>query len=306
MGRLLGAVAAAAEHDDRLSELHEQATGLTAEVGELAIDLRRAADDVEHDPSALDAAEQRGALLGDLRRKFGDTLEDVVAYGHRAASRAEEIARLLDRADDLDAEIEKAEAVAGEAGAALQAARAASAERLSQSAAGHLTDLGFSEPVVEITADPADPGPLGADRISLRFASDRSLEPGPVARIASGGELSRLVLAVRLAGGIADAPVVAFDEIDAGIGGATALAMGEKLAALAEGRQVLVVTHLPQVAAFAATHLVVDREGTTATVRRVEASQRVEELARMLGGLPKSERGKEHAEELLGIAAATQ
>ncbi|MBN2114798.1 MAG: DNA repair protein RecN, partial [Acidimicrobiia bacterium] len=112
------------------------------------------------------------------------------------------------------------------------------------------------------------------------------------------------VLAVHLAAGVGEAPVVAFDEIDAGIGGATALAMGEKLAALARGRQVLVVTHLPQVAAFADTHLVVDREGSRAQVRRVEAEDRLAELARMLGGLPQSERGRGHAAELLAAATA--
>ena len=119
--------------------------------------------------------------------------------------------------------------------------------------------------------------------------------------MASGGELSRLVLAIRLAGGVADVPVVAFDEIDAGIGGSTALAMGSKLAALSEGRQVLVVTHLPQVAAFADTHFVVERTGTAATVRKVEGDERVEELSRMLGGLPESEQGRGHAAELLAL-----
>jgi DNA repair protein RecN (Recombination protein N) len=110
------------------------------------------------------------------------------------------------------------------------------------------------------------------------------------------------VLAVRLAGGITDAPIVAFDEIDAGVGGATALALGQKLAALASGRQVLVVTHLPQVAAFADAHLVVDREGSRAVVREVSGADRVAELTRMLGGLPESERGREHAEELVALA----
>jgi DNA repair protein RecN (Recombination protein N) len=120
--------------------------------------------------------------------------------------------------------------------------------------------------------------------------------------VASGGELSRLVLAIRLAGGVAEAPVVAFDEVDAGIGGRTALAMGEKLARLADGRQVFVVTHLPQVAAFADTHLVVDRERERATVRMVAGEERTAEIARMLGGLPESERGREHAGELLALA----
>jgi DNA repair protein RecN (Recombination protein N) len=108
---------------------------------------------------------------------------------------------------------------------------------------------------------------------------------------------------MRLAGGVADVPVVAFDEIDAGIGGTTALAMGQKLAALAGDRQVLVVTHLPQVAAFADAHFVVERAATAATVRRVQGEERLAELTRMLGGLPESERGRSHAAELVALAA---
>jgi DNA repair protein RecN (Recombination protein N) len=124
-----------------------------------------------------------------------------------------------------------------------------------------------------------------------------------VSRVASGGELSRLVLALRLAAGAEDADVVAFDEIDAGIGGATALAMGRKLAALAVSRQVLCVTHLPQVAAFADRHFVVTRDGNRASVRAVTGEERVEELSRMLAGLPGSDKGRDHAAELLTLAA---
>ena len=123
-----------------------------------------------------------------------------------------------------------------------------------------------------------------------------------MSKVASGGELSRLVLALRLAAGVADVPVVAFDEIDAGVGGATALALGAKLADLSRGRQVLCVTHLPQVAAHADTHLVVDRDGATAHVRPVSAEARVAELSRMLAGSPDSEQGRAHAQELLDDA----
>jgi DNA repair protein RecN (Recombination protein N) len=125
-----------------------------------------------------------------------------------------------------------------------------------------------------------------------------------VARIASGGELSRLVLAIRLAAGRAEATVVAFDEIDAGLGGETALAMGRKLASLGQDRQVLCVSHLPQVAAFADAHYVVERTGTQASVRRVEGDDRVDELTRMLAGLAGSQKGRDHAAELLALARA--
>ena len=155
---------------------------------------------------------------------------------------------------------------------------------------------------IEITQ--AAPGPHGADRVTLSFASTTGLTPGPVSRVASGGELSRLVLAVRVAAGVADADVVAFDEIDAGVGGSTALAMGEMLARLAVDRQVLVVTHLPQIAAFADTHFVVERADDSAQVRRVEGDERLTELSRMLSGIEDSVQGKGHASELLALAGS--
>lgn len=297
-------VTRAAEHDAALAPLAARVVAVGAEIAELVVDLRRAGDDVDHDASALGAAEERLAVLSDLRRKYGDTTDDVIAFGRAAAARAAELEGLLDRADRLTAEIATAEAAVEAAAVALRAERGRAAQRLAAEARGHLLDLGFATPVLEFVVEPAPAGPSGADRIRLMFASDEALEPGPVARIASGGELSRLVLAVRLAGGVGEAPVVAFDEIDAGVGGSTALAMGEKLAALARDRQVLVVTHLPQVAAFADTHIVVDRVGSTAAARTIDGAERVAELTRMLGGLPRSERGREHAEELVALATA--
>jgi DNA repair protein RecN (Recombination protein N) len=243
------------------------------------------------------------AVIGDLRRKYGDTLSHVIGFGREVAARAETLESLLDRADSLTGEIEEARKRLAGNGEALTAARRRAAKSLAETAAGHLSELGFTEPLVRVLLEPASPGPGGCDRVSLRFASDAALEPGPVGRIASGGELSRLVLAINLAAGVADVPIVAFDEIDAGIGGSTALAMGRKLAALAGGRQVLVVTHLPQVAAFADSHFVVERTDTRARVRRVEGRERLAELTRMLGGLPDSERGQSHAAELLALAA---
>jgi DNA repair protein RecN (Recombination protein N) len=180
--------------------------------------------------------------------------------------------------------------------------RAATSDQLSAAAVGHLQELGFARPIVRIVHHEGEPGPHGLDRLVLEFASDESLTPGPVSRVASGGELSRLVLALRLAAGVADVPIVAFDEIDAGVGGATALALGAKLAFLAEGRQVLCVTHLPQVAAHADTHIVVHRDGGRAEAVAVTGDDRVEELSRMLGGSAESAQGKAHAMELLDAA----
>jgi DNA repair protein RecN (Recombination protein N) len=302
--RLAAGLQRVAAFDPSLGEPAGRAAGLAAEITDLADDLRHRREQVGQDPAATDAARQRLAVLSDLKRKYGDTLEEVIAFAQEAQARADRLAGLLARADSLSAEAATAEAALAAAGTTLAAARAAAGERLARRTRRHLRDLGFRSPVLRLPVAPAPPGPSGADRVELLFSSDSSLEPGAVARVASGGELSRLVLAVHLAAGAGEAPVVAFDEVDAGIGGSTALAMGEKLAALAAGRQVLVVTHLPQVAAFADTHLVVEREGSRAVVRPVEGDARLQELTRMLAGLPTSERGRGHAAELLEAAAA--
>jgi DNA repair protein RecN (Recombination protein N) len=304
LGTAVDALRSASTNDPRLVPLADRLAAAAAEIADVGADVRRAADGLEHDPAALDSAEHRMAALGDLRRKYGDSLDAVLAFAGAAEAEADRIEGLLERADSLAAEIRRASERVGVAGEALTTARRRAAKSFSEAAAGHLAELGFRDPVVRLTVEPGDPGPHGRDRVRLLFASDSALEPGPVGRIASGGELSRLVLAVNLAAGVADAPVVAFDEIDAGIGGSAALAMGRKLADLARGRQVLVVTHLPQVAAFADSHFVVERSGTSAGVRRVEGSERLAELTRMLGGLPESERGRDHAAELVDIASA--
>ncbi|NNC92830.1 MAG: DNA repair protein RecN, partial [Acidimicrobiia bacterium] len=254
-----------------------------------------------HDPGELQELEARIALLNDLKRKYGADLGEVLAFGARVVARVEEIGDLLGRADRLESELGDARAAVGIAGERLRSARHRVAKEIAGTTVGHLQQLGFTAPVVEIVVRASESAAGGADTVELLFSSDAAIAPGPAGRVASGGELSRLVLSLRLAAGVGEAAIIAFDEIDAGIGGATALAMGEKLQGLAAGRQVLCVTHLPQVAAYATTHLVVDREGATARVRPVIGDERVGEIARMLSGLPESERGQEHALELIEL-----
>jgi DNA repair protein RecN (Recombination protein N) len=159
--------------------------------------------------------------------------------------------------------------------------------------------LGLPAASFDIDIQHHAPGPSGADRVTISFASDDRLDAGPIHEVASGGELSRLMLALRLATSGPGTGTMVFDEIDAGVGGATALALGRKLADLATGIQVLCVTHLPQVAAYATTHYAVEREGHRAAIRRVDGEDRLTELSRMLAGLPDSERGRDAAAELL-------
>jgi DNA repair protein RecN (Recombination protein N) len=275
-------------------------------IGDVALSLGTAAEDLLVEDDDLELAEQRLQTLNDLRRKYGPTLPDVLAFGAEASARAQELNGLLSKADSLTALMVESQRALLERGAALRDARAAAADRLSREVVAHLLELGFSDPLIQVEVSDAEPGLSGADGVTLSFASDRRLRPGEIGKVASGGELSRLVLAIRLAGGAGEAETLVFDEIDAGVGGATALAVGRKLAALANDRQVLCVTHLPQVAAFADQHYVVRREGDLAEVSPVEDAQRIEELSRMLAGLPDSERGREAAEELVAAARSVR
>lgn len=305
-GRAYSTVGRAVELDPDLSPLHELAQGVAAGLAELGTEARVAAEGVLHDPELLEEKEQRLALLSDLRRKYGADLEEVLDFGRQASLRLAELDDLITRSEVLDTELALAEGSLVAAAAELRQARQRAAARVEEEAEGHLRDLGFTTPSIRFSIGATDPGPTGGDRVDLLFTSDERVQPGPVAKVASGGELSRLVLALRLAGSAGEAPIVVFDEVDAGLGGRTALAMGRKLADLARHRQVLCVTHLPQVAAFADVHFVVERVGASASVRRVEDADQIEELSRMLAGLSESERGREHAEELRQTALASR
>lgn len=302
LGGVVDALRRAARLDPSLADLVTEGEDLSDRLTELASELARRAADIEAVPEDLATVEARLALLGDLKRKYGADVSEVLDYGRQAAFRAVHLQDLAERAAGIEAELAAAELAARDGGAQLADARRRSAKLLADAALIELKQLGLGDPVVEFAVAAAEPGPDGADRVGLAFSSDRSLPPGPIGRVASGGELSRLVLALRLAGGAGSAPIVAFDEVDSGVGGATALELGRKLAGLAEARQVLCVTHLPQVAAFADLHVVVERREGRAEVMVVEGEQRLEELSRMLSGLPESERGREHAGELLALA----
>lgn len=296
-------VESAASLDPTLEGLSDQIRELHQSLSEANSEVMRYAADLSLEPDALEETEQRVSLLSSLKRKYGDSLEAVLAFHKDATAREAELDDLLASADDIAERLDVASRSLDTAGETLRSTRSTAAGRIAEAAHGHLTDLGFRDPLLEISLVPAAPTRSGADTATVLFASDASMQVGPVSAIASGGELSRLVLALTLASGGADTDVVAFDEIDAGVGGETALAMGQKLASLAETRQVLCVTHLPQVAAFADKHYVVTRNGATASISETVDTERTEELSRMLAGLSSSEKGQQHAEELLAIAS---
>ncbi|NHZ70604.1 MAG: AAA family ATPase [Proteobacteria bacterium] len=302
LGDALSAVERAARLDNDLKGVAEHLHRATSILDEAAGDLSRYAEDLESNPGVLSSAEARLSVLNGLKRKYGDSVSDIERFAKMAAKRVHEIEDLIASASDIESRHSEAVRVLADAALTLTAFRRTHAHTIAIKAIDHLKDLGFVDPVVKIDVSDKEPTSNGADHFQVVFASEASLTPGPVASVASGGELSRLVLAITLAAGMADADVVAFDEIDAGIGGSTALAMGEKLKRLSATRQVICVTHLPQVAAFGDTHYRVVRDGSVTSIDAVSGTDRVEEISRMLAGLASSDKGKEHAEELLEMA----
>ena len=263
---------------------------------------------IEHDPARLDEIRRRQDLLFRLRTKYGPTLADVIATGRRAREELD----VLDRSalDRRALEKEEAEAraelerLAGE----LSARRAAAAARLAEEVGGILPELGLAGRF-EVALDPLpEIGAAGAESVEFRIALNVGFEPRPLARVASGGELSRVMLALKtILARLDQVPSLVFDEIDTGIGGVTANRVAANLRRVAECHQVFVITHLPQIAARADHHLRVEKleaDGRAATrLTELTGEERVRELARMLGGDPDSAASLEHARELLGVAA---
>ncbi len=301
-GSLLSRLRRLAELDSSLGGQVAGAESLVESANDLARGLRGVMDSLDADPGALAQLDEQLTSLGDLKRKYGRTLEEVLDFGADAARRADELEGLLAKSAGIEELVSRSEAEVADLGAQLSQARAGAAASIVEHAGRHLADMGLASAHLEVSLQSTPPGPAGADQVELLFASDARLEPGPIHQVASGGELSRLVLALRLATKSRDVDTLVFDEVDAGVGGATAMAMGRKLFDLSRATQVLCVTHLPQVAAHADAHYLIERTGATATVRRLSDEERVADLTRMLAGLPDSVRGRDAASELLETA----
>jgi len=299
------ALSSAAELDPGLAEPAERAATIAATADELARDLRGYRERLQIDPRRLQEVRERLAALHALQRKYGETEEEILSFLGTARGR---LARLADADDErarLEGEVaELAERVSA-LGAIVSDGRGRAAPGLSRAIAEELRGLGMPEAVVEVTLVPtAEVTASGAERAEIVFAGGPGQAPLPLARVASGGELSRTMLACRsVLADLDEVPTLVFDEVDAGIGGRAGLAVGRRLARLASSRQVVVVTHLPQIAAFADRHVLVEKAGGSATVRVLEGPERILELTRMLAGLPGSEAAATHAEELLADAA---
>lgn len=306
--RVASALDEAARLDHGVTALATRARSVATDLAELGRDARAYRETLLEDPGRLQELRERLVALRGLHRKYGATDEDVLAFLHAASTRLSTLETAEDRLAELTATLQLTESELVEWAAAVTSGRVSAAPELEAEIQRELRDLGMPQAVLEVAVEPlAALGGSGAERAELRLAPSPGQRSAPIAKAASGGELSRTMLACRsVLADLDDVPTLVFDEVDAGIGGEAGLAVGRRLAALARDRQVLVVTHLPQIACFADRHVLVDKRDGTATVWALEGDERVRELSRMLAGLTGTDGALTHAGELLAAANASK
>ncbi|MGW4240796.1 DNA repair protein RecN [Streptomyces sp. NPDC004749] len=319
-GRALSAVRA---HDAALAGLADRMGEISILLADVAGELAGYADNLDADPLRLAAVEERRAALTGLTRKYGEDITAVLAWAERGAARLTELESDDDRIEELTAERDRLRSELSQLARALTDARMEAAARFADAVTAELASLAMPHARVSFdirqteAADEASGvevggrwvgyGPHGVDEVELLLAPHPGAQPRPIAKGASGGELSRVMLAVEVVfAGSDPVPTYLFDEVDAGVGGKAAVEVGRRLAELARSAQVVVVTHLPQVAAFADRQLLVEKTNdgsvTRSGVTVLEGEDRVRELSRMLAGQEDSETARAHAEELLATA----
>jgi DNA repair protein RecN (Recombination protein N) len=299
--------AGVSEVDPELDALAARLSTLRIEAEDLAGELRRYADSLEGEPGRLDQVEERLGLYDRLKRKHGGSVAEVLEHARRCREERERLEN-AEVATEL-AEVALAEARRERDGLAtkLSAARSKSAPGLAGAVRDELETLAMEGASFSVELEPRDEiGPSGAERAEFLLGPNPGVAPAPIREAASGGELSRVMLALMTVAGAGGAETLVFDEVDAGVGGQTARAVGDRLRALGEGRQVLCITHLPQIAALARQHFRIEKEASgdlaLATVEAIEGDGVVEELCRMLGADTGDAGARKHARELLAAA----
>jgi DNA repair protein RecN (Recombination protein N) len=302
------ALQGAAGLDQRLDAIAERTATLAVELDDVASELRGYAEGVEADPAALQAVEERLDAIDRLERKHGGSVESVLAHAEHCREEIAQLAGAGERSAEAEAALNEAELRRADLAARLTAGREAAAGPLEARVAEELERLAMAGASLEVVLEPHPDGygAAGRETVELRVAPNPGIEAAPLRDAASGGELSRVMLALSGLGEAASAGTMVFDEIDAGVGGKTARVVGERLQALGRGRQVLCITHLPQVASLADVHFRLEKEvggeQAVATVERLDGDGVVEEIRRMLGAEDSDQAATEHARELLKAA----
>jgi DNA repair protein RecN (Recombination protein N) len=302
------ALAGASGVDRDLDVLAERSRALAVELGDLAGELRAYVDGTEAQPGRLQEIEERLDVIDRLKRKHGGSIESVLEHGKRCRTEIDRLENAEGRSAELEERVREASARRGELGEELSRARADAAQGVEERVATELGELAMEGASLEVSLEPHpdEYGASGRETVTFRVATNPGLPVSPLRDAASGGELSRLMLALTGLGPDAGAHTLVFDEIDAGIGGNTARAVGDRLRGLGEERQVVCITHLPQIASLATTHFRIEKhaEGgeTRATVERVDGEELVAEICRMLGADREDETASRHARELLAAA----
>ncbi len=298
--------------DPRYEALSGRLRELYYSVQDVGYELQDILDHLTFDPAKIDKISERLDQIDRLERKYGPSLEDVIAFGERAGARLEELRASDERVEERRAALKRVDAELKTACEALTQSRRALADGLSRAVMEQLGDLGMAKTRFEIRIEPeAKPGAMGADRVEFLISPNPGEPLKPMSAIASGGELSRIMLALKAismdAGGV-DSMV--FDEIDTGVSGRMAQVVGEKMCRIARSHQVLCVTHLPQIAALGDVHFVVEKrtdgERTQTSVHRLDDEGRVRELSRLVGGAEDSESSLSHARHMLSDAAGVR
>jgi DNA repair protein RecN (Recombination protein N) len=293
--------------DGALDELAGRLAALRLEAEDLGGELRRYAEGLEGDAGRLQQVEERLELYDRLERKHGGSVAAVLEHRERCLAEREHLERAEVETERVDAALAEERSARDALAAELSQARSAAAPRLAERVGEELRALAMDGATFEVKLEPrGEVGPAGAERVEMMLAPNRGVPAAPIRDAASGGELSRLMLALMTVAGLGDSRTLVFDEVDAGVGGQTARAVGERLRALGESRQVLCITHLPQIAALAGSHFRIEKSASRrlarTTVEELQADGVLAELCRMLGAGPSDRAARRHAEELLAAA----
>ena len=304
IGVAAAAIDDAAKADPAAEGLAARLAGLAEEARDVAEALRSYGDGLELDPGRLEGVRQRIAAIRDLERKYGEAEEGILAFLEEASERLGALERAGEERDEWGAEAARLAEEVSALAAALTEVRTDAGPRLAEGIRGELAELGMEGASVAVRLAPHEtPGHDGAEGAEMLFSGGEGQALQPLAKVASGGELSRTMLACRtVLADLDEVGTLVFDEVDAGIGGRAGVAVGRRLARLAASRQVLVVTHLPQIACFADRHFRLTKEAGITRVTALHGADRVQELSRMLSGMPTDEAAT-HAEQLLAEAA---